>query len=210
MSLSSENSVSPRVTGVVGAIGAAASAVAGIIVAAVVTPSSEIPTAMWSSPWSATALVPVSILYAVLHAAVLVGLLGLARVGPGRVGALIAVAGTAVLTLAELASIPIADQRMDDTGPGLVGTTFGLGTVVSAIGLLVAGVAIVRARRWTGWRRYIVLVAGLWTVVLVGLVNTPFLAVAVGIYGLALTAVFAALATAPAPLTVRLEQPAAT
>lgn len=210
MSLTSEKSVSPRVAGVVGAIGSAASAVTAIIVAAAVTPSSEVSPAMWSYPWSAAALVPVSILYAVLHAGILVGLLGLARVGPGRVGALIAAAGTAVLTLAELASIPIADQRMDDTGPGLVGTTFGLGTVASAIGLVVAGVAIVRARRWTGWRRYIVLAAGLWTAVMVGLVNTAFLAVAVGIYGLALTAVFAALATAPASPNALVEQPAGT
>lgn len=189
--------MSPRSAGVVGAVGAGASTVAAGVVATIVVPASTVPTDRWSFPWSAAALVPVSLLYAVFHVLVLVGLLGLARGRVGRVGARIAVAGTAVLTVAELASIPFAAQRMDEVGPGLVAATFGLGTVVSAAGFVTGGVAIVRARRWAGWRRYVLLVTGIWTAVMLGLVATPALPVAVGVYGLLLTGVFVGLATAP-------------
>jgi uncharacterized membrane protein YhiD involved in acid resistance len=67
-----------------------------------------------------------------------------------RTGVMAAVAGTAVLVVAELLSIPIAGQRMDETGPGLVGACFGVGTIVSAVGFLVAGVATVAAGAGTG------------------------------------------------------------
>jgi hypothetical protein len=141
---------------------------------------------------------------------VAVGLVGLLRTGAGgRVGPWVAVAGTAVLTAAEFLSIPVADQRMDDTGPGLVGALFGLGTVVSAVGLLIAGVVTVRRRSWAGWRRYVALATGTWTAVMIALINTPALAVAVLVYGALLTALFAAVATAPAAVaTGPVAQPA--
>jgi len=197
-----------RIAGVVGAVGAGASAVSGVVVALVVTPASQVSVEMWSYPWSATALVPVSLVYTVLHLAVLVGLLGLTRSGAGRIGAWIAVAGTAVLAVAELLSIPIAGQTMDQAGPGLVGATFGLGTVLSAAGFLTGGIVIVRARQGAGWRRYILLVTGIWTTAMLGLVGTPALPAAVAIYGVLLTVVFLALATGPELRDSTLEEPA--
>jgi uncharacterized membrane protein len=201
--------MSARALGRAGAVGALGAAVCAVVVAGVVVPSSTVPDDRWSYPWSAAALVPVSLLYAGLHALVLLGLLGLTRGGAGRVGAWIAVAGTAVLTLAELASIPIADQPMSATGAGLVGATFGLGTLLSAVGFLVAGVAAVRAGSAHGWRRYLLLVTGIWTAVMIGLVSTPLLPVAVGVYGLLLTAVFLTLPAPPGTQDLSAEQPAA-
>jgi hypothetical protein len=140
---------------------------------------------------------------------VFVGILGYARsgvAGPGRsarVGTVIALTGTAVLFAAELLSIPIADQRIDDTGAGLVGACFGLGTLLSAVGFIVAGVATLRAARWDGWRRFVPLVTGIWLAVLVFLAATPALTVGVTLYGLFLTALGVALWTQPTPETPR-------
>ena len=199
--------ISSRTAGMLGIAGAALSALSAAGVAFVVQPASDVSKDMWSYPWSADALIPVSIVYALFHVLVAVGLVGLRNTGSaGRVGPLVAVAGTVVLTVAELLSLPIADQRMDDTGPGLVGATFGLGTVVSAIGLVIAGVVTVRGRRWDGWRRYAALATGVWTAVMIALINTPALPVAVLVYGALLTALFVAVATAP---TVAASRPAA-
>jgi hypothetical protein len=190
-----------HVAGVAGIVGGGLTAVSAAAVAGVVEPASEVPVEMWSYPWSSGALVPVSVAYAVLHLLVAAGLLGFARsgaAGAGRVarlGPLVAVAGTVVLVVAELASIPIADQRMDETGPGVVGAAFGVGTLISAVGLLVAGATTVRARRWTGWRRYAPLAVGVWLTAMIALVNTPLLAVSVTVYGVLLLVLGAAVAT---------------
>ena len=63
-----------RIAGVLGAVGAGASAVSGIVVAHVVTPASTVGQEMWSYPWPAAAVAPVSLVYAVFHVLVLLGL----------------------------------------------------------------------------------------------------------------------------------------
>lgn len=181
---------------VIGLIGAAVTTLTGIGVEAVVKPASTISDQLWSYPWSADAFVPVSIGYAVLHLLVFCGMLALFRAlatRAGRVGAAIAGAGTLVLLLAELASIPIADQRLSDTGPQVVGAFFGLGVALTAVGLLVAGFAVLRS--WSGWQRYAALVAGVWAVVMIGLSMTSALPVGVAVYGVTLCVAFAAVLT---------------
>ena len=108
-------------------------------------------------------------------------------------------AGTALYVVAELASIPIKDQPIDSIAAGIVGTTFGVATALSAIGFLMAGVATVRAGSWRGWRRFVPLVTGLWLVAMVGLATTKALAAGVGIYGLCILVLGVALLTAPTP-----------
>src|SRR4051812_46755447 len=98
---------SVHVAGVVGIVGGGLTALSGAVVAGVVAPASEVGEEMWSYPWSSGALVPVSLGYAVLHGLVAVGLLGFARSGAagdgrvGRLGPLVAVAGTLLLVVAE-------------------------------------------------------------------------------------------------------------
>jgi hypothetical protein len=204
-----------RRAGILGVLGGALTALAGILVQGVVMPASDVSDEMWSYPWSSDAFVAVSAVYAVLHALVFVGILGYARSGvagtgrAARAGTATALAGTAVLLVAELLSIPVADQRLDDSGAGLVGACFGLGTALSAIGFLVAGVATVRAARWDGWRRFVPLATGIWLTVLVGLAMTAALPFGVGVYGLCVTALGVALVTQPAPSVTRPPSPAA-
>jgi hypothetical protein len=140
-----------------------------------------------------------------MHALVLVGLTGLARSGAAgtgraaRIGITTALIGTAVLPIAEFASIPIAGQRAGETGAMLVGGLFGIGNLIAAIGLITAGVATLRARRWSGWRRFSPLATGLILTVVLGLALTPALAAGVGVYGLGVLAMGLAVATQPAP-----------
>lgn len=198
-----------RRAGVVGVLGGVLTALAGLVVEGIVKPASDVSDDMWSYPWSDGAFVAACLLYAVLHVLVFIGVLGYARsgvAGPGRsarFGTGTALAGTAVLFAAELLSIPIADQRIDDTGAGLVGACFGVGTFLSAVGFIVAGVTTMRAARWDGWRRYTPLATGLWLMALVGLAMTPLLALGVGIYGLLVAALGVALATQPTPSAAR-------
>jgi hypothetical protein len=196
-----------RRAGLLGAVGGALTVISGVVVQGIVQPASDVSDEMWSYPWSSDALVPVSLVYAAFHVLVFIGVLGFARsgvAGPGRgarVGTVVALAGTAVLFAAELLSIPIADQRLDDTGAGLVGACFGMGSLLSAIGFIVAGVATVRAGRWDGWRRFVPLATGIWLAALVGLAVTPALAIGVTLYGLFIIALGVALWTQPTPST---------
>lgn len=186
-----------RKLAVIGLVGAVLTTLSAVAIAALIEPASDVSDEMWSYPLTTDAFVPASILYAVFHLLVLAGMLAVvAAMGhnrAGRIGAWIATAGTFVLFLAEFASIPIADQRLDDTGPQLVGAFFGLGVALTAIGLLVAGVAVLRSGQWDGWRRYAPLGAGIWSLVMIGLSMTSALPIGVAIYGVTLFVLFAAV-----------------
>ena len=175
-------------------VGATASAVGGIIVQAVVQSTTTVSDQRWSYPWSSRTLVPISLLWAALHVLVFVGLLGFRRsglAGPGRLaraGTTLALAGTALLLAGELASIPIRDQHVDDTGATIVGAIFGLAVLLSAIGFLAAGVATLRAGLWHGWAALTPLITGVWTTVLLAAESVNALAAGVAGYGLCLLA----------------------
>ncbi len=185
--------------------GAAGTAVSGALVQLVVLPSTNVPDDRWSYPWNAGVFVVVSLLYIVLHLLVADGLLAFRRSGmagasrAASVGVTLAIAGTLLLAVGEVASIPIRDALVDDTSAGVVGAIFGLATVLSAIGLLLIGKATLSAQRWHGWRRYTPLMAGLWTTALIGVAATDALAAGVAVYGVCLLGMAVALYTSPAP-----------
>ncbi len=189
----------------VGIAGAALSAISGAVVQGAVQPSTTVPDTMWRYPWSSGAFVLVSVVYAAMHVLVIVGLIGLRRsgmAGPTRAasaGLLVAITGTALLFVGELASIPIRHDRTDDTAAAVVGAVFGIAVVLSAVGFLITGRATIQAGLWTDWRRFTPLATGLWTTALVGISLTKALPTGVGIYGLCLLALFVALYTRPVP-----------
>jgi hypothetical protein len=187
-------------------VGAAATTLGGIVVQGIVQPATTVSDQRWSYPWSSGALVPISLLWASLHLLVFVGLLGFARsglAGPSRsvrLGATLALVGTALLFVGELGSILIRDQRTDDTGAVIVGAIFGIASLLTAAGFLAAGIATLRARLWRGWRRFTPLSAGIATCVLLGLDSTTkALPTGVAIYGLCLLALGVALYMQPTP-----------
>lgn len=187
--------------------GAALTTISSAAVQLVVIPATDVSDDKWSYPWTSGALVVISLLYAVFHLLITIGLVGFGRSGvagrsrAARVGVTTAVTGTALLLVAELASIPIRDAAMADTAAGLVGALFGLGTLLSAIGLLVAGKATLSASVWDSWRRYTPLGAGIVTAVLVVIAFTGALAAGVALYGLSLLLMAIALYTQPTPQT---------
>ncbi|WP_433005481.1 hypothetical protein [Kribbella sp. CA-294648] len=194
-----------------GLVGGALTAGSGLFVAAVVQPASEVSDQMWSYPWSSDALVPVSVLFAAFHLLVYLGMLAFARSvshRAARVGAALALVGTFVFFLAEFATVPFADQRLDETGPQVVGAAFGLGVTLTAAGLIIAGISVLRSGGWSGWRRYAPLGAGLWSLVMIGVSFTGALAAGVTIYGISLCVLYWAVYTqstgAPTDRTARL------
>ena len=182
-------------------VGAAGTTIAGVLIQTLVIPTTDVADNRWSYPWEAGPFVVVSFVYIVLHLLVATGLVAFGRSGvagtsrAARSGVAIAVAGTLTLTVGEIIGLPIRDALTDDTSAQVVGAVFGLGVLLSAVGLVILGVATLCARVWCDWRRYTPLVTGIWTSILVvlPLVIPKALPGCVAIYGACLLAMAAGL-----------------
>ena len=161
-------------------VAAAATAVAGAVLAFGVQPSTDITDDMWRYPWeSSGAFVAFSLFSATLHGFVAVGLLAFGRSGAAgrsraatkRRGA--RRRGTVLLLVGELASIPIRNAETSDTTAGIVGGgVFGVAGILSTIGFLVLGWATLRADVWHGWRRFTPLAVGI-SLIAMSVVTVP-------------------------------------
>lgn len=102
------------------------------------------------------------VVQALLHLSVLVLLTAVGMSGAGgrgraaRAGVTTGAIGFLLLAVAEL-TFPLSPAAGDQI--------FDVAPVVAGIGVLVAGVAVVVHRAWRGWHRATLLVAGLWTFV---------------------------------------------
>jgi hypothetical protein len=190
-------------------VAAAATAIAGAVLFLGLQPATDLSDEMWRYPWeSSAAFVAFTLFSTLLHALVILGLRALGSsgvVGRSRaavIGVALAIAGSALLLVGELASIPVRDGRTDDTSVGIVGAIFGLGGLASTIGFLLTGWATLRAGLWQGWRRFTPLATGLWLTAMnfLGLAAPTALHGMVGVYGLCLLAMAVALYTQPAPI----------
>jgi hypothetical protein len=187
---------------------AAATAVAGAVLQFGLQPATELSDDMWRYPWSSSgAFVAFSLFSALLHGLVIAGLVAFGRSGAaGRSraasgGVALTIAGTALLLVGELASIPIRDAEIYDTGAATVGAIFGLASIASTVGFLVVGRATLRAGVWHDWRRFTPLAVGIWltALTLLSLAVPKVLHGGVGLYGVCLLAMATALYTQPAP-----------
>ncbi|MCU1589522.1 MAG: hypothetical protein JWP11_778 [Frankiales bacterium] len=181
--------------------GGGATAVVAVLVQALVVSSTNVSDKAWSYPWSPDAIVPVSVAYAGIHLLVLGGVLDLLRsgvTGRGRLpmtGGWLLLAGTALLTVGELASIPIRHNRLESSAAHAVGAVFGVAILLTLIGLFVLGVTTVG--RWDGWGRWSPLAAAVCTTPLLVLNSTHYLATGVALYGASLAVIGLALRTDP-------------
>lgn len=113
------------------------------------------------------------LLQALIHVAELAGVIGLLLAGAvgagwlGRIGLGAAVVGQVLLVVAEL-TFP--------GSPDLSIALFGVAPLLSALGMVLAGIAVLRAGLWAGWRRFTPLLVGLWSIV----VLTPAIIVSGG------------------------------
>jgi hypothetical protein len=143
-----------------------------------------------------------------VHALVLVGLVALRRARvtgespSGRVGLRLAIAGRVVFLAAELAAIAVGHDEV---------ALFPVAAVSTGIGMLLAGVAVARARRWQGWRRLAPIAMGAYPFIFM----FPILAItgerpnlAVSLWGLTFIGIAAAFALrVPADRQVVVPQP---
>ena len=105
------------------------------------------------------ALWQIAALNAVSHLLLIVGVAGLPQSGAAGRGRL-AAAGL-WLTLLGLAVLTLAEGIWALSGEDAAVPFYSVATLVMMLGLILAGVAVLRAGRWGGWHRYSVLAAGL-------------------------------------------------
>ena len=93
-----------------------------------------------------------------IHVLLLIGVVGLALWGvvPGWFGGIalgIALLGRVDFVLAEIHSLSIGDD-----------TSFllPLGALITAVGMTLVGIAVLRAKRWGGWQRFMPLLVGVY------------------------------------------------
>ncbi len=101
----------------------------------------------------------------------LIGTIGFARSGAigasrlGRIGLWIALIGMVLIVPSELGFAFFATATMDSLPGIFLSSAIGMATMVAALGFLLAGIAVLRAGRWQGWRRFIPLLCGLFVFV---------------------------------------------
>jgi len=117
-------------------------------------------------PFSENGFLTIQVLFAVHHLGLVAGVVALAlsgAVGAGKVartGAWLLVAGTLMLTVAELHTMRYADWTADAANEGLMGATYGISCTVMGLGAIMAGAGVLRAKVWSGWRAWTPMVIG--------------------------------------------------
>jgi hypothetical protein len=175
----------------------------GGITAAAYRGMSTVPEDRLNFPFSGSLATATSLTWGLTQALFVGTLVAFARSGavgasrPGRVGAWLAVVGGIVFVPAHAVSAMFTDARLDDPAGVAAVTLFSIASVLTAVGFVAAGVAVVRAGRWTAWRRYPVLAVGVWLLCLLPLQFTPLLPLSVALYAATIAAFAVALLAEP-------------
>lgn len=173
--------------------------------AQIVTASTSVSPDNWSYPFSARAHVLLSVLWALSHVLVFVGLNGIRRSGlasarrAGVAGVNLALAGTAVLALGEIASMWLANSKEDAGAAIAISSLFGIGTLLTAIGMVMFGIVVIRGQRWAGPGRWTPLAFGLVNVVQLVLGPTDLFFYGMVAYGIAASLLMVAFRGEAAP-----------
>lgn len=173
--------------------GAAAVLFAGVqLQAGVVTIAyrqvSTVPVDRLNFPYEGAMSVAMSVCWALAQVLFVLSLVGFARSGAigagrgGRLGSSLVIVGGVVFVAAQVVSACLPDARTDEPAAGVAVMLFAVGSLLTALGFVLAGVAVARTRRWTSWRRLTPLAIGAAMVCLVPLQFTPLLAVGVTLY----------------------------
>lgn len=162
----------------------------GALITAAYRGASPVSEEQLSYPWTGATAVTTSLIWGTTQVLLAVGLVAFARSGAapsraGRAGGRLAVAGALLYVVAHALSLVGYDAALDDTIGLAVIACFGVGTLLTAAGLVVAGAAVRRSGVWSSWRRYTPLALGIWMVAMMPLQFTAALPVAVGVYAIA-------------------------
>ena len=151
-------------------------------------PTSPVPSDQFSFPWAGETETATDVLRGLSAVFLLVALGYFARTVTrtcgtiGRLGGRLAVAGGVIFVVAYLLSILASGQTTGQPLAVAATVCFAASTLLIAIGMLLAGGAILRRHRWTSWRRYTPIAVGAWMVVLIPLQLTALLPVLVVVY----------------------------
>ena len=135
-----------------------------------------------SPPNNSGAFVITEVLWIVIQLLLLVGVIGLALSGvvSGWFGGItlgLALLGRADFVLAEIHSLILGEESV----------LLPLGALITAVGMTLVGIAVLRARRWRGWPRFTPLLVGVYPFVvmfpLIFITNEPNI-LAIGGWGL--------------------------
>ena len=122
----------------------------------------------YSYPLSASGFAAIQVFFFVHHFGLLAGLYGLSRSGAagtsrlGRWGSGGALVGMALLTVAELAAISGANSAYPSPRTDTLDALYGIASMVIGTTLIMAGVSVIRMGLWSGWRRAMPLLLGVY------------------------------------------------
>lgn len=126
---------------------------------------------MVSYPLTAAGFTVIQIWFFVQHLGLLAGIVALPPTdtmerGPkARWGIGLATWGMALLAVTELIAITARNSTYPGDGTGLLDALYGVSSLAVGVGLILAGIAVRRGGRWTGWRELVVLVTGIFVFV---------------------------------------------
>lgn len=136
---------------------------------AVVPPA--VPEGRFSYPLTAAAFVAIQLWFFVQHLGLILGQTALWRTGvAGRsrgvwIGHAVGLAGMALLAVTEVIATTAAEDQYPSERTDLLDILYGVSSIATGLGLMVVGVAVVRAGTWQGARRWLPLALGVWVFV---------------------------------------------
>lgn len=125
----------------------------------------------YSYPLSSEGFVAIQVFFFVHHLALLGGLYALwrsAATGTGRLGrwgTWGSMAGMALLAVTELVAISGARSAYPSARTDLLDGLYGISSILIGVTLIMAGIAVIRIRRWQGWARMVPLLVGVYVFV---------------------------------------------
>jgi len=143
--------------------------VAGAANAAIVEPA--VAEDRFSYPFGPTAFITWAVFFFLQHVALVGGLYGFVRSGAtgtgrmGRWGGWGAVVGMGGAAVAELVSISGVDSARSSARADAIGVVYGFASVLIGVGLVLAGIAVIRAQRWHRWARIVPVLLGIYVFV---------------------------------------------
>ena len=153
-----------------GLIGVAAGVIGGLAAVVLIFWPPQVAPGPVHYPFTVAGFIGAQVFFFVHHLALVLLLVAFARsgaagAGPLRLGAWLAVAGMTLLSLNELNCIRYATADFATANNGALGALYGISCNLTGLGLILSGAGAVRARVWTGWRRFMPLAVGIATFV---------------------------------------------